>query len=227
MQTPPATLLMTRPLNRSQDFLALCEKRAGRKIASVISPAMKIEPVEILPDLSPYKTLFLTSASAVTVLGDRLKGHDTIVVGARTADLARAVGARVLHVAPDVERLIASVPQFEPPALHLRGEFSHGDLASVMTSMGRPTDEAIVYRQPALPLSDAARALFEKRGKIILPLFSARSAALVRQQVPVRRDLVVIAMSPAVAGAWGPDGDIRISGEPTASAMCLATLEAI
>jgi uroporphyrinogen-III synthase len=85
-----------------------------------------------------------------------------------------------------------------------------------------PTETAVVYDQVALPLSDEARTLLSTPLRsVLLPLFSPRSARLVRAAVDaIAAEVRPLAMSDQVAEAWGTAGPIvKVAAEPTAAAM--------
>ncbi len=221
MDDDGTTLILTRPADRSEEFLSMCEARADRRLPAIISPVIEIQPFGDLPDLASYRTLILTSASAVTRLANDglLTGRRVMTVGERTAELARLSGADATCLGEDVESFLASAQSVEPPALHCRGVHARGELASRLTERGVPCDEVVIYDQVQKPLSHAARAVLTGQGRAILPLFSPRSARLV-SQLAISASPVVIAMSDAVAAEWQGAGDVRIAQEPTSAAMC-------
>ena len=78
--------------------------------------------------------------------------------------------------------------------LHVRG-------AEVAAEL--PLPGIVVYRQQALALSQAARALVQGTAPVILPLFSPRAAALARAAVTdSRAPLWIAPISAAAAAAW-------------------------
>lgn len=222
-----STLLLTRPEAQSQAFLRECERALGIEIPVVISPLLAIEPVEPLPDLTAYTTIILTSANAVKRLGGALCDRDVVTVGEVTADLAASLGARARALGQSSDDIVASATEVRPPAIHLHGRHTTGEIARRLTDTGIPTDEAIVYDQVAVPLTEKAMSLLNSSKRIVAPIFSSRTAALLSKAVGQRSNMVIVTMSAAVAECWEGDGEIVISPEPTAAAMCDATIRVI
>lgn len=223
-----ATLLLVRPAARSAEFLALCEARAGRRIPAVISPVMRIVPEGAIPDLAAYRTVVLTSASAVGRLAEDslLAGRRVATVGEATAALARRHGADAACLGEDVEDFLrGALP--EAPAIHCRGAHTRGDLARRLGELGVPCDEAVIYDQVSEPLTPAARQLLGGNAPVILPLFSPRSAALASRASPITAPMIIPAISRATAQAWSGPGVIRVAEEPTAESMCSLTIDAL
>ena len=147
------------------------------------------------------------------------------VVGKRTAAAARRAGHDVRHVAADADTLVEHLRAARPPGplIHLRGDHARGDVAGRLARAGLDAGERVVYRQDAVPLTDAALALLGGSDPVILPLFSPRSAALVaarsgRPAAPCR----IVALSPAVAAAWPHGGEPVIAREKSAAGMVAA-----
>jgi len=201
-----ATLLLTRPEAQSRAFAA----GLGALERVVISPVMEIVETGLRPDLARYRGVILTSANAVR-FAPGLQGVPVWCVGARTAEAAQAHGAQVMQVADDAERLLAGFDG-TGPLLHLRGEHARGKVAERLTLAGIDTHEAVIYRQVARDLTPEARQLIEGEDKLILPLFSPRTAALVGRQVArIGSSLEVIAISPAVAEAWHAETGAQVA----------------
>jgi uroporphyrinogen-III synthase len=216
-----ATLLLTRPEAQSRAFA----EQLGTEARVVIAPVMAIVGTGAQPDLSGYRGVILTSANALRFLPG-LQGVQAWCVGERTGEAARARGAQVMRVADDAEALVAGF-EGTGPLLHLRGEHARGKVAERLTSAGIETHETVIYRQEARDLSPEARALIEGEEKVVLPLFSPRSAALVGGQiVHVGPGLEVIAMSPAVAEAWRKATGAEVAEvceKPTSTEMRMRT----
>ena len=222
MEDDDPTLILTRPADRAQAFLALCEARLGRRIPAIISPVIEIVPFGDIPDLTEFDTLIVTSASAVSRLADEglLGGRRVATVGERTAALAKSSGASATCLGENVETFLERVDQLSGPCLHLRGVHSRGDLALNVSKAGVPCAEAVIYDQIQRPLSSAARSAIAGQGRAILPLFSPRTAELLSSAAEAGTNASIIAMSDAVAAAWRGGGDVKIAQEPTNDAMC-------
>lgn len=192
-----ATLVLTRPDPQAR-ALADALDVAGPVI---ISPILEIVDGGAEPDLSRYAGVVLTSANAVR-FAPGLDGMTAHCVGAGTAASARDAGAQIGVVAADADRLVAALTG-PGPLLHLRGEHARGSVAQRLTEADIQTDELVVYRQLARPLTARARAMLEGEEAVVLPLYSPRSARLVATAVTrIGSNVRTIAMSPAVADAW-------------------------
>ncbi|MXQ08214.1 uroporphyrinogen-III synthase [Alphaproteobacteria bacterium GH1-50] len=229
MDDEGATILMTRPADRSAAFLSLCETRAGRRLPAVVSPIIEIRDEGDLPDLARYRTIILTSASAVERLAreGQLVGRAVAAVGDRTAAEARAAGADAVALGDTVEDFLQNTSWVAPPAIHCRGIHARGDLAARLSEQGISCDEAVIYDQIGRPLSAAARGLLTGSGRVVLPVFSPRSARLIAEFGGITAPLSVVAMSDAVAEAWNGPGTVQIAREPTADAMSEAVLASL
>ena len=220
------TLLITRPLPEGRDFLAAIEERAG-PVPALLSPLIEIAPQDWHPRRA-YAGAVITSANALPSLA-RLPGLPVFAVGPRTAALARAAGHPVTEGGGDVESLIARIVAIRPdhPLIHLRGEISRGDLANRLSAAGIETEDAVVYRQVARPLTAEAGRLLAGSMPVLAPVFSPRTATLLAQAGPVAAPLDLIAMSDAVAEALRPlpARSLTIAARPDGAAMLAACLE--
>ena len=210
------TLVLTRPEAQSRAMAA--EFADSARVVN--APVMHISGAGARVDLSGYGGVILTSANAVD-FAPALDGIRVYCVGNRTADAARARGAEIVLVAQDADALVREC-ESPGPLIHLRGEHARGDVAKRLSLAGIETHEAVIYRQQARPLSKEARALIEGEARVILPLFSPRSARLVGEQVErVGPQVAAIAMSPAVASAWeaATGRSAEVCAEPTGQEM--------
>ncbi|MDD7971431.1 uroporphyrinogen-III synthase [Roseinatronobacter alkalisoli] len=236
-----ATLLLTRPEQAAQDFAQLV-MAAGWRWPVVIAPLMQIS--HCAPDMDALAgagTLVFTSRHGVAAWRAAGGGCELPVwcVGPRTAQAARQAGFAQVHQAPGGDAvslraaLLAARPV--PPVLHLRGDHTAMVLAAELVKAGIPARDAVLYRQHARALSDAARTLLSHPVPVVVPLFSPRSARLFAAElanlpVPHRAALHVIAISQACAGALGATkcAGIHVAARPDADAMrdAVITLQA-
>lgn len=194
------TLVLTRPR-------AACEREAARYDGPVvIAPVMQIVGRDVDVKLDGFRGVILTSANAVPFLPD-LSGVPAYVVGARTAEAGAATrGADVRLIAQDsddlVARLVAS-GETSGPLLHAHGRETRGDVADRLIKAGIETFSTVIYDQEPCDLTDEAKRVLRGSAPVILPLWSPRSATLVAVQTGgLPPNVVVIALSPAVADAW-------------------------
>lgn len=223
MTKTQATLLLSRPKAQSEEFLALCEKQAGRRLPVVISPVIQIDFLDRQPDFDAYATLIFTSSHGVAACANELPGRRVVTVGAKTCARAKAAGANAISLGEDVETFLVRGSEVLEPALHCRGTHVRGNLAFRLSEMGVATEEAILYDQVAQSLTPPARSLLLSRSSVVVPLFSPRSAELLSKNV-IKADVKVIAMSSAVADSWNGPGSVDIASAPTALEMAVKTI---
>jgi uroporphyrinogen-III synthase len=177
------------------------------------------------PDPAAFDALLLTSANAVRHGGDgldALKSLPVVAVGAATAAAARAAGFA-----------IAAVGQADAAAaVALAHEAGFARLLHLAGRDRAPTGDGVValtvYASEPLPVDDAdIRAL---SGCVVL-LHSARAARMLagRTTGPARREIALVALSPAVAAAAGEGwSSVDIAAEPGDDALVpLAVTRAI
>lgn len=217
-----AALLLTRPAADSARLAALALARIGPRQV-VISPMMAVVPLP-LPPLPRVAAVVLTSAHAVAALADWPARPPAFCVGERTADAARQAGFPLVATAPDAVRLLPLIRAARPgPLLHARGRHAAVDLAAALAEDGIAVAEAVVYDQPRQPLTPAARALLAGAVPVLLPLFSARTARLLAEDLPegATAPLWIAAISEAVAAAAEPLSPrrIEVADRPELAAM--------
>jgi uroporphyrinogen-III synthase len=198
-----AILLLTRPEAASARTRAEVERLCpGARI--VASPVMEVVPVPAVLDTVP-RGLILTSengAAAGGVLG-LPPGMRAWCVGGRTAEVARAAGFDAVSAEGDAEaliRLILSAPE-EGPLLHLRGEHARGDIAPRLRAAGCEATDLVAYRQADRDLSGDALTVLAGVERVVLPVYSPRSAEILARQGPFAAPLTVIAISDAARRA--------------------------
>ena len=220
MQAMP--ILLTRPRPQSEALAETLRAAGAERI--LISPLIEIAWGERLPEV-PGGAI-LTSGNAVrawSALGGQ-SGLPAWIVGSGTAAAARAAGFDVRGVAPDAAALAAMVPANAPPLVHLRGAVQRTDLAGALRRRGVAASDAVIYRQEARPLTTPALAMLGG-GPVLAPLYSPRTAALLRSACPVDRlaHLRIVALSAAVA-AESPVPPVRVADTPDGPAMLRAIL---
>ena len=212
-------VLLTRPAPASA---AMAQWVAGLGVKSVQSPLMAIAPIPGMAVPDQVTGVLLSSANGVDAAPD-VGARPCFVVGQRTADAATARGWNVAHVALDVRSLLQWLRQTRPSGLlaHFRGEHTTGNLAAELSAAGLPTLSIITYRQPLLPLTQAAHQALGGDQPVIVPLFSTRLARQFATQAQGRAPLHLIAISPAVATEVRhmPHETLTIVETPTGDAM--------
>ena len=229
----PPTLLITRPAPAAQRFADQVRAELGCAVPVVISPLMRIEPCGTLPALDGITTLIFTSRNGVAAYARASDRRDIAcyTVGDATATLARSEGLRATSCGGNADHLVARMraDKVQGPCLHIRGQHGVGDIAACLTAAGIATTEAVLYRQEAQPLTEAARALMQREAPVIIPLFSPRSARLMFEELDGKAPLFVAAMSQAVAAAIPADTleSLIVAQAPNAAAMIEAVKAAL
>ena len=223
-ETTAPRLLLIRPRASSERFLTELTRVAG-PVTALISPLIEIVAEGEAPVAAAGEEIVLTSPHAAWAL-EGMAGRRAHVVGARAAAAARAAGLEVATDAADLAGLSAALAGAGAPLLYLRGRHVSGALAT-----GRRLREVVVYDQRALPLSDEAAAWLAGDRPVLVPLFSARSARLMAEAAgeaapQARAPLTAVAISDAVAAAWG--GAVAgVARRADGPAMLAATVHAL
>ncbi len=205
------TLLLTRPRADSLRFARLLPGWQA-----VIAPILRIVPVDHdAARLRAAGALLFTSAHAVAAAGPGA-GRAALCVGGRTAEAARKAGFDVTEGPGDAAGLLPLIARWRgAPLLHPHGRHLAREL---------PVPGMVVYEQKSCDLTDEARDLLARGGDVVLPLFSARSAALAAAAVRGSMSrLWPVAISATVMQAWdGPRAGTAIAQQPTQEGMVQA-----
>lgn len=220
-------LLITRPAAAADAFAQRVRARFGAALDIIVSPILTISYRPLALDLGRYPTLIFTSAHAVRALATVTQHRDVTcyAVGGATREAALAEGFDAKDgggtAALLAQRILRDTPQ--TPCLYLRGAHVACDLAKTLSSAGIDTQETVIYDQQEAALNPAAQQLLSSDRSVMLPLFSARSAALFFDRYAATGPLDVVAMSAAIA-AQVPGGrvrSLRVCAAPTAETMLL------
>lgn len=210
------SLLLTRPQDSADRFLARLDPDVLGGVTVCISPLMKIVPTGLAPDLSGYAGAVLTSAQVVA-LAPESTGLPAYCVGAQTAERAAKAGWAVAVIAETADALVAALIARGPagPLVHLAGAHRRGDIALRLGNRGIPVDELTLYDQHLLPLNATAQSLLKGPGPVIVPMFSPRTARQFVDQAQTTASAHVVAISPAVAAVLRA---VDLNGLETAAA---------
>lgn len=207
------TLLLTRPIEASRNFWHRLSPRTRASVHCLESPLMRIEQIGDLPDLDGFSAILFTSANAVRAFAGLGGSTDlpSIAVGEGTAAAARAFGLRARSVGGDADRLVMQLIEegISGPLLHVRGRHSVGDIAQRLAEAGVTTETAVVYDQVLQSLTEEAKAALSQDKRVIVPLFSPRTAARFAEECPRAAGIWVGAISEAVARKIGDLGVAR------------------
>lgn len=218
MPMPSATVLLTRPEADSRRFAALLPD-----LPVLISPILRIVPVpHDRARLAQAAGFVFTSAHGVAAAGHG-GGRPALAVGPRTAAVARDAGFIVTEGPGDASGLLDMIAASAVPLLYPRGRHVAQKL---------PVEDIVVYDQEPLPLSDQAMELLAATGPVILPLFSARSARLLRAAMPPHpvAPLLLAPISRAAMAGWNDvaavaePARVELATEPNSDAMRAAVI---
>ena len=229
MEPLPPILLLTRPAPQAERFADAARDRFGAGLRIVLSPLMAAEFLGPELPVQGLRGLVFTSETGVRGLARLTDRRDLPAhcVGPATARAAAAEGFAVATTGPGDAAALADLlaRNATGPLLWPRGAEAAVDIAARLDAAGVATRAATVYRQARRAPSPEAGAALAGAAPVILPLFSARSAALAADAWPARQaPLFVAAISPAVAAAaaaLAPDRLIR-ADRPDAQAMLAA-----
>ena len=196
-------VLLTRPEAASIAFGMELAARFPGRVRTILAPLMQPEFLAAGVPESHSGVIFTSATAVEAAMRLGLASGPAFCVGKQTAARAKAAGFDAVSADGDAAALVTYLAALRPegPLLHLCGTDTRGDVAGQLSSLGLPTVAIKVYRQRALPLSQAAVAALLDTGPLILPLFSPRSARLFAEAAPpgLRAGLMLAALSPAVA----------------------------
>jgi uroporphyrinogen-III synthase len=227
-QLSAPTCLLTRPAAQNMRFAAQLRARFGSGLRIVESPLLAPRFLRApVPD-QVLRGVVFTSESGVEGfrrLGVEV-GGPAWCVGSRTAAAAAAAGFHAVDGGGDARRMTDRIIAARPSGhiLVVRGRDQAFDVASGLNSAGLESSEAIVYVQDLQPMAEAAETLLAGDGTVVVPLFSARTAAhfAVLPAVTARCcPLWIAALSAAVSRAAEPARPERavVAARPEAAAL--------
>lgn len=221
-----ALIVLTRPEAQARRFAGICRAEFGDRAAIVTEPLTEIVPVARIPALEGAAALVFTSENAVRVFADMSDRRDlrAYCVGDRTAEAAREVGLQALSAGGAADDLVALILADRPPGpvLHLRGAHARGAVAARLRAGGQEAGEAVIYDQAARVPSCGFASLAQGFSRVIVPLFSPRSASLFAAWAgDAGATARIVCLSPAVREALpaGWSGSITVSPAPNAPAL--------
>jgi uroporphyrinogen-III synthase len=225
--TAGVPVLLTRPEAEGRSFASSLIARFGNRVRPVVAPLLA--PRYLMPAVPTrdYAAVVFTSAHGVE--GARRLGVDlprlAWCVGRQTAAAAAAAGFEPRSADGDADTLVSAICADPPKGriLYLRGVNTTGNVLEILTSSGFQIDEIVVYLQEAIHFGAEAMTLLYTGGDVIVPLFSTRTAALFRAELPpdARAALHFAVMSHAVAEPLAalPRMSLAIARHPEAKGM--------
>lgn len=225
MTNPTPTLLITRPQPAADRFVGNLPRRILSRVNLCISPLIRIERIAMSIDFGDARGVIFSSANGVAAAAGLTDRRDlpAYCVGEATTRLARAEGWAAQRAGDTAQALIASLlgAGERGPLLHLSGVHTRGEIAETLTAGGCTTRRVAVYDQKLVPLSDEAQAVLARRGPVVVPVFSPRTARHFVGQCPNTGNIHLIAMSAAVAESLSAlaNKPLTIAERPDADSM--------
>lgn len=224
-------MIVTRPAAQGERFAREVLAAWNRPLTVLFAPLIEIvqRPVTVK---TPDAVIF-TSANGVTAAAGLglPQGLRAWCVGQKTAEAARRAGFDVIAGPGDAAGLVVQIVAAHPRGqlVHVRGQHARGDICAQLTTAGILCQDVVAYEQRALALTDGAKAALSDANRVILPLFSARTAHILWKQAPFTAKVQPIAISKAVA-ATVPKAyaqNVILAHRPDRAAMVAAVLSAL
>lgn len=222
-------VLITRPEPANSEFAQMLMREFGPAVQITKSPIMEIVGVDP-GDVGGHDAVIFTSSNAVRFAPQLPRGTRAFCVGEETTARAAAAGFAAAQLGADARALVATLSLTQPKGriLYLRGNHSAGDIAGALDDAGLNITERQCYAQMDRALTDDAHKLLDREEPVFLPLFSARSAALI---CAVEQDWgrhIAVTLSHAVASPCIPAkfAQLVVASKPSAKGMISALREA-
>ncbi len=218
MPTPKITLLMTRPRDAAERFVAQLSAETRARVTVLFSPLLSIEMLNVPLMLQGVRGVIFTSANGVAAASRLTKhrGQPAFCVGRATTNAAKEARWAAEFLGETSDELVAAISGRidNGPLLHICGRHTRGNIAQRLSKSGRPTKTQMVYEQKLTPLNQSARVALTSGSEVIAPLFSPRTARQFAKDCPKTARPNVIALSPLVADALA---DLALATLTTAS----------
>ncbi|WP_299139877.1 uroporphyrinogen-III synthase [uncultured Tateyamaria sp.] len=215
-------MILTRPIDAAQAFFAGLEPAVQSRLLPVFSPLIDIVPTPAEVEMDATDAAVFTSANGVRH-GPSGDGRVAYCVGPATTEVARYHGWDAQQVGTDAQSLVASLIRMAPRARlhHLAGAHRRGQVVEHLSAAGLNITGVVVYDQRLVALSDKARDVIRRENKVIVPLFSPRTAQQFANTAPRATSIHVVAISAAVAEGMTAVAQDRVfvARAPNASAM--------
>ena len=224
-------MIITRPERSAHRTALQLRSMCSDAIEIVVSPLLEIVPLGVSVDLARGAALVLTSENAMRSVNIGLASREVTAfcIGNRTARTAEQAGFRVRTAANSSSSLVSMI-MAEPPGgdlIYLRGRHVAADVAGMLRLAGVHAHEIVVYDQERRSLGRAAN-LALNRGACILPVFSARTAAILSEEASGIPDLghTVCCLSQNVAEAFSLNWKCIVAEEATSTALLSLAVDA-
>ena len=127
-----ADLLMTRPVDAAQRFIAMLPDALLSELQVIHSPLMAVKPLGQPISLGNNEAVIFTSSNGVSVAAETFTkpGVTAFCLGQRTTMKAREAGWKAEYCGNTADELVADMLQLRPTTelLHLRGLHARGNV---------------------------------------------------------------------------------------------------
>ena len=215
-------LILTRPKPASESFFATLPENVRTRFDPIFSPLINIVDLGTPVSMSRRDAAIFTSANGVEFApeGD---GRTAFCVGDATTQAAKRRGWAAKQAGLDAKALIATLIAKRPKQrlFHLSGKHTRGDVAGHLDQSGLSVEHLTLYDQQLCDLTETAANSLLREKRVIVPLFSPRTAAQFVAVAPRTTSVHVISLSASVADALGsaPLASLTIATQPDAQAM--------
>ena len=220
-----AVLLMTRPHDAAHRFVAMLPEAMISELDVVYSPLISIQSLGQDINLDDNDAVIFTSANGVLAAAESLSGagRPAFCLGERTTNKAKEAGWNAEFCGKTADDLVAVLVQRRPSGglLHLRGQYSRGNITDRLMAAGLTCREQVIYDQPLLPLTSEALSALTVSSDVIVPLFSPRTARQFADRCPNSAPIHLIAMSKSISDPLKLLNykDLQICSEPIGQSM--------
>ena len=209
------SILIIRPHERALTLKDAIISRLGENVRICISPMMRIRHLAADLPLNGIKTVAFTSQHAVAAFSKLTNRRDFIchAVGEATAAEASDAGFSPIAGSGGGLALARQIIKYDAPSpcLYLHGWHISHNVADSLNDAGVKAISAMVYTQEALHLSQSAKKMLMGESRVVLPLYSARSARLFFAEAVIDAPLFVTTISDKVSREVPPNSAVGIS----------------
>jgi len=222
------TLIITRPKLQGIAFAAQLRLAWDEDLHVILSPLLQIVscPV-VVPDVAGLIFTSVNGVAQTEILGLD-KSLATYCVGEKTALASKDVGFDPMFGPGTVEGLAQLIikSKNKGPFAHIRGRHSRGGLSHTLTHAGVICHDVIAYEQLKLELTIEAKNALAGENPVVLPLFSPRTSAILKSNVPFAAPLHTVAISQAAQPEISSVTS-TIAIKPNGNAMLDATINCL
>jgi uroporphyrinogen-III synthase len=223
---PAPLILLIRPRAQPERFAAMLNGLAEVRII----PLMEVIGTGARPDVAAADALIFTSENGVLVFAAICPRRDLPAwcVGDRTAEVAAGLGMAAHSAAGTANDLVAMLTAARPTGriLHLHGLHTRGDVAARLRDAGINAEGLAIYDQRRMRPAPDFGALLTGRRRVMVPLFSPRSARIFAEEAGGEPPPAIraICLSDAVRAALPPawQAGAAVCAHPDAPAMISA-----